>query len=47
MTQIYALIIGLIALLVCLAIDYRLFAEYSLFLLGALLLLLLFVLFKG
>ena len=46
-TQVYTLIIGLIALVVCLTIDYRLFAEYSLFLLGALLLLLLFVLFKG
>jgi rod shape determining protein RodA len=47
LTQVYALLIGIVALLVCLTIDYRLFAEYSLFLLAGLLLLLLFVLFKG
>jgi rod shape determining protein RodA len=46
-TQSYALGLGLIALLVCLAIDYRIFAENSLFLYGGLLLLLLFVLVKG
>ncbi|HET9264686.1 MAG TPA: rod shape-determining protein RodA [Vicinamibacterales bacterium] len=46
-TQIYALIIGLIALLVCLMIDYRVLAENSLVLYGGLLALLLFVLFKG
>ena len=47
LTQIYALGIGLIALLVCLAVDYRMFAEHSLFLYGALLVLLVFVLLKG
>ena len=46
-TQGYALGIGLIALLVCLAIDYRVLAENSLFLFGALLVLLVFVLLKG
>ena len=46
-TQSYALGIGLIALLVCLAIDYRVLAENSLFLFGALLVLLVFVLLKG
>ncbi len=47
MTQVYALGIGLVALLVCLAIDYRMFAEHSLFAYGGLLVLLVFVLFKG
>ena len=47
LTQIYALLIGLLALVICLTIDYRVFAEHSLLLLGALLILLLFVLFKG
>jgi rod shape determining protein RodA len=47
LTQFYALAIGLAALLVCLTIDYRMLAEHSLFLFGALLVLLLFVLFKG
>ena len=46
-TQIYALIIGLCALGVCLAIDYRMLAEHSLFLYGGLALLLIYVLFKG
>jgi rod shape determining protein RodA len=46
-TQLYALGIGLVALLVCLAIDYRMFAEHSLFVYGALLVLLIFVLLKG
>ena len=46
-TQTYALGLGLIALLVCLAIDYRVFAEHSLFLYGCLVVLLLFVLIKG
>jgi rod shape determining protein RodA len=45
--QVYALVIGLVALLVCLAIDYRMLAEHSLFIYGGLVLLLLFVLFKG
>jgi rod shape determining protein RodA len=47
MTQVYALGIGLIALLVCLVVDYRVFAENSLFIYGALAVLLIFVLFKG
>src|SRR5262249_359238 len=47
LTQIYALGIGLVALLVCLAIDYRMFAEHSLFVYAALLVLLVFVLLKG
>jgi len=46
-TQVYALGIGLVALLICLAIDYRVFAEHSLFIFGALVVLLIFVLFKG
>ena len=46
-TQTYALILGLIALFVCMAIDYRLLAENSLVLFGGLVALLLFVLFKG
>jgi rod shape determining protein RodA len=46
-TQTYALGIGLIALLVCLAIDYRVLAENSLFIFGGLLVLLVFVLLKG
>ena len=31
-TQLYALVLGLLALLVCLAIDYRMLAEHSLIL---------------
>jgi rod shape determining protein RodA len=46
-TQIYALAIGVVALLVCLLIDYRRLAEHSLLLFGTLVLLLLFVLLKG
>ncbi len=46
-TQTYALGIGLVALLVCLAVDYRVFAEHSLFLYGSLIVLLIFVLLKG
>jgi rod shape determining protein RodA len=46
-TQIYALVIGLVALLVCLAVDYRIFAEHSLILFAGLVALLLFVLIKG
>jgi rod shape determining protein RodA len=45
--QFYALAIGLLALVVCLLIDYRLLAEHSLVLFGVLVALLLFVLFKG
>jgi rod shape determining protein RodA len=47
MTQIYALAIGLVALLVFVAVDYRVFAENSLFIYGALIVLLVFVLLKG
>jgi rod shape determining protein RodA len=46
-TQTYALVIGLIALIVCLVIDYRMLAENSLVLYLGLAGLLLFVLFKG
>lgn len=46
-TQVYALVIGLVALLVCLMIDYRALADHSLLIYGALLALLAFVLFKG
>ncbi len=46
-TQLYALAIGLVALVICLAVDYRVFAENSLFLYGGLVLLLVFVLLKG
>jgi rod shape determining protein RodA len=46
-TQGYALIIGLVALLVCLSIDYRVLAENSLVLYGVLIALLIFVLVKG
>jgi rod shape determining protein RodA len=46
-TQIYALVLGLIALAVCMAIDYRMLAEHSLLLYGGLIVLLLYVLFKG
>src|SRR5687768_15978275 len=46
-TQLYALAIGLTALVVFLAIDYRVLAENSLVLFGGLVALLLFVLVKG
>lgn len=46
-TQIYALVLGLVALLVFLALDYRMLAEHSLILYFGLAGLLLFVLFKG
>ncbi|HEX9481932.1 MAG TPA: FtsW/RodA/SpoVE family cell cycle protein, partial [Solirubrobacteraceae bacterium] len=46
-TQSYALALGLIALLICLAVDYRMLAEHSLFIYGSLLALLIFVLVKG
>ncbi len=46
-TQIYAIVLGLIVLLVCLTIDYRIFAEHSLALFAVLCALLVFVLFKG
>ena len=46
-TQMYALGIGLVALLVCLLIDYRVLAEHSLFFYGGVVVLLIFELFKG
>src|ERR671910_106265 len=46
-TQLYALGIGSVALLVCLTIDYRLLAEHSLILYGGLIGLLIFVLVAG
>jgi rod shape determining protein RodA len=46
-TQVYALGIGLVALLVCLLVDYRMLAEHSLIVYGALVVLLVFVLVKG
>ena len=47
MTQVYALGLGGIALVACLMIDYRKLAEHSLFLYGALLAALVFVLVSG
>ncbi len=46
-TQVYAVAIGLVALLVCLTVDYRMLAEHSLMLFVALSALLVFVLLKG
>jgi rod shape determining protein RodA len=46
-TQIYAVVLGLIALLVCLTLDYRMLAEHSLMLYIGLAGMLVFVLFKG
>jgi len=46
-TQLYALGLGLLALVACLMVDYRVLAEHSLFVYGALVVLLVFVLFKG
>jgi rod shape determining protein RodA len=46
-TQIYALILGLIALTVCMAVDYRMLAEHSLLIYFGLLALLVYVLFAG
>ena len=46
-TQLYAIGLGCIALLVCLTIDYRALAEHSLLIYGGLIALLLFVLFAG
>ncbi len=47
LTQVYALGLGGIALVVCLMIDYRKLAEHSLILFGALVALLIFVLVSG
>jgi rod shape determining protein RodA len=46
-TQLYALVLGLLALLVCMAVDYRMLAEHSLILYAGFIALLLYVLFKG
>jgi rod shape determining protein RodA len=46
-TQLYALSLGGVALLICLTIDYRILAEHSLILYGGLLGLLVFVLVAG
>ncbi|MEO7275838.1 MAG: FtsW/RodA/SpoVE family cell cycle protein, partial [Vicinamibacterales bacterium] len=46
-TQLYALVLGMVAFLVFLALDYRMLAEHSLALYAALCALLLFVLIKG
>jgi rod shape determining protein RodA len=46
-TQLYAIGIGLVALIVCLTIDYRKLAENSLVIYGGLIALLLYVLFRG
>lgn len=45
--QLYAFALGLIAFAICLSIDYRTLAEHSLSLYGALLLVLLYVMFFG
>ena len=46
-TQIYGILLGLVALLVCLAIDYRTLVDKSHFIYGGVLLLLVYVLFFG
>ncbi len=46
-TQIYAIGLGMVALVVCLALDYRKLAENSLFLYASLTALLIYVLFQG
>lgn len=46
-TQLYALAIGLVALVVCLALDYRALADHSLLVYGGLVALLVYVLFFG
>ena len=46
-TQFYALGLGLLALVICLAVDYRMLAEHSLFIYGGLIVMLIFVLVKG
>jgi rod shape determining protein RodA len=46
-TQLYAFGIGLVALVICLAVDYRMLAEHSLLLYGGLLAMLVYVLIKG
>jgi rod shape determining protein RodA len=46
-TQLYALALGLVALVICLSIDYRVLADHSLLVYAALLLALAYVLFFG
>jgi rod shape determining protein RodA len=46
-TQLYAFLIGLVALLVCLAVDYRMLAEHSLLIYGGLTAMLVYVLVNG
>jgi rod shape determining protein RodA len=46
-TQIYGILLGLVALIVCLAIDYRTLVDKSHFIYGGILLLLVYVLFFG
>src|SRR5258708_39765660 len=45
--QFYALGLGLVALVICLAVDYRMLAEHSLLIYGSLIVLLVFVLVNG
>ena len=45
--QLYALVLGLIAFAICLSIDYRTLAEHSLWIYGALVVVLLYVMFFG
>jgi rod shape determining protein RodA len=46
-TQIYGIVLGLVALAICLAIDYRTLADKSHFIYGGIVLLLVYVLFLG
>ena len=46
-TQIYGILLGLIALTICLAIDYRTLADKSHFVYGGVVILLVYVLFLG
>src|SRR6187399_1746442 len=46
-TQIYGIVLGLVALLICLTIDYRTLADKSHFVYGGIVLLLVYVLFLG
>jgi rod shape determining protein RodA len=46
-TQLYAIALGIVAMLVCMSVDYRRLAEHSLLIYGTLLAVLLYVLFFG
>jgi rod shape determining protein RodA len=46
-TQIYGIVLGLVALAICLAVDYRTLADKSHFIYGGVILLLVYVLFLG